>query len=117
MRFLGFFLAVLLCACSAGPGYGDDAQPQDDGGTLDDATQGNDATQSNDGSQQTDSSTSNILTSPNVQIIVEPNGNGGSEVVNAINAATKSVHMTMYLLSSTDVITALIARHKAGVDV
>jgi phosphatidylserine/phosphatidylglycerophosphate/cardiolipin synthase-like enzyme len=52
-----------------------------------------------------------------VQIIVEPNGKAGQEVVAAINAAKKSVHMTMYILSSSDVVNALIARHKAGVDV
>ncbi len=52
-----------------------------------------------------------------VTIIVEPNGKSGVELVNAINGAKKSVHVTMYILSDVDVISALIARHKAGVDV
>jgi cardiolipin synthase A/B len=52
-----------------------------------------------------------------IRIIVEPNGNKGSELVNAILAAHSSVHMTMYLLSSTDVINALISQHHAGLQV
>src|SRR5689334_11453960 len=36
-----------------------------------------------------------------IQIIVEPNGQSGKEMVNAIYAAKKSVHMTMYLLSDS----------------
>ncbi len=51
-----------------------------------------------------------------VQIIVEPSDNAAA-LVSAIQAATTSVHMTMYLLTSTTIINALIARHKAGVDV
>ncbi len=116
MRSLALSLALFALGCSAAPGIGDDTLPQDDGGPTDDATQASDATQSTDAAQAADSGTT-TQTSTNVKIIVEPNGNGGSEVVTAINGATKSVHMTMYLLSSTDVITALIARHKAGVDV
>ena len=53
----------------------------------------------------------------NVQIITEPNGNDDSELVAAIKAAKKSVHMTMYLLDESSVVTALIAQHKAGLDV
>jgi cardiolipin synthase A/B len=52
-----------------------------------------------------------------VSIIVEPNGNKGSELTNAILGATSSVHMTMYLLSSTEVINALISQHHAGLQV
>ncbi len=55
--------------------------------------------------------------STSIRIIVEPDGDDGSEIVAAIKAATTSVHMTMYLLSDTQTIAALIARHKAGVDV
>jgi hypothetical protein len=51
-----------------------------------------------------------------VSIIVEPSDKGVA-VVNAIKAAKKSIHMTMYLLSSNDVINALIAAKKAGVEV
>jgi phosphatidylserine/phosphatidylglycerophosphate/cardiolipin synthase-like enzyme len=52
-----------------------------------------------------------------ISIIVEPNGNKGQEVVDAINAAQTSVYMTMYELNDADVLTALVNRRKAGVDV
>lgn len=53
----------------------------------------------------------------NVKIIIEPNGNDASELVAAINGATKSVHVVMYLFSSTLVEDALVAKHNAGLDV
>ena len=40
-----------------------------------------------------------------------------SQMIAAIDGATTSVHMTMYILDNNDVITALVNRHKAGVDV
>jgi phosphatidylserine/phosphatidylglycerophosphate/cardiolipin synthase-like enzyme len=52
-----------------------------------------------------------------VSVIVEPDGQKGAELVSAIRAAKTSVHMTMYLLSSSQVIQALIDQHNAGVDV
>jgi phosphatidylserine/phosphatidylglycerophosphate/cardiolipin synthase-like enzyme len=54
--------------------------------------------------------------SPDVRIIVEPSDHG-SALIDAINAATTSVHVTMYLLTDTDVLNALVARHNAGVEV
>src|SRR6202012_2436688 len=51
-----------------------------------------------------------------VRVIVEPSDKGAA-LVDAITAATKSVHMTMYDLSDDDVINALVARHQAGVEV
>lgn len=54
--------------------------------------------------------------STDVEIIVEPSDNG-SALIAAIGAAQKSIHMTMYLLSSSAIRDALIARHKAGVEV
>jgi phosphatidylserine/phosphatidylglycerophosphate/cardiolipin synthase-like enzyme len=54
--------------------------------------------------------------STNIQITVEP-GDNGATLTNAINGAKKSVHMVMYLLSSTPVINALKSRAAAGVDV
>lgn len=57
------------------------------------------------------------ITAPDeVRVIVEPSDRGAA-LVAAITGATKSVHMTMYELSSTDVINALLARHKAGIEV
>jgi cardiolipin synthase len=52
-----------------------------------------------------------------VQIIVEPNGNHGSELVGAITAAKQSVYMTMYEIDNTAVINAIVARKQAGLDV
>lgn len=52
-----------------------------------------------------------------IQILVEPDGRSGKQLVDAIGAAKKSVHVTMYMLTSSDVIGALVARKKAGVDV
>jgi phosphatidylserine/phosphatidylglycerophosphate/cardiolipin synthase-like enzyme len=55
--------------------------------------------------------------SSNVQIIVEPEGNDGSDVAAAISSAKHSVHMTMYLLDNEDCVNALVAQAKAGLDV
>jgi phosphatidylserine/phosphatidylglycerophosphate/cardiolipin synthase-like enzyme len=52
-----------------------------------------------------------------VTVIVEPNGNGGAELVSAINGATSSVYMTMYELDDSKVLTALVGRKQAGKDV
>ena len=51
-----------------------------------------------------------------VTVIVEP-GDNGDMLVAAINAATTSVHMTMYQLTSSRVTNALKARKAAGKDV
>jgi phosphatidylserine/phosphatidylglycerophosphate/cardiolipin synthase-like enzyme len=52
-----------------------------------------------------------------VSIIVEPNGNKASEVLAAINGAKKSIHMTMYLLDQSNIVSALEAQAEAGLDV
>jgi phosphatidylserine/phosphatidylglycerophosphate/cardiolipin synthase-like enzyme len=53
-----------------------------------------------------------------VTIIVEPDGANAQELVNAINNATTSVHMTMYLLSTgSPIMAALINAHAKGLDV
>lgn len=54
--------------------------------------------------------------STEVRIIVEPSDNG-SALIAAIGAAQQSIHMTMYLLSSSAIRDALLARHQAGVEV
>ena len=51
-----------------------------------------------------------------VQVIVEPTDNAQA-LVTSIQSAQSSVHMTMYLLTSSTVINALIAKKKAGLDV
>ncbi len=58
----------------------------------------------------------NLTPTTNVEVIVEPGDNGDS-LVAAINGATTSVHMTMYILTAQPVIDALIARKQAGKDV
>ncbi len=90
-----------LAACGAN-GNGDhvDARGTGDGG--------------HDGS--TDAGSGGSGTS-DVTIIVEPNGNRGSELVAAINNAQHSVYMTMYEIDDKDVISALEGRANAGLDV
>jgi cardiolipin synthase len=58
-----------------------------------------------------------IVTSKNVTVLVEPNGNHMAELVSAISGAHQSVYMTMYQLDNTAVINALVARKQAGLDV
>jgi phosphatidylserine/phosphatidylglycerophosphate/cardiolipin synthase-like enzyme len=94
--------------------HGDDGgAPGDDSGSTsgdDGGTQGGDA-----GHHGTDGGATLPMTS-NVKIIVEPS-DGGSALVQVIQQAQKSVHMTMYLLTSSSVISALIAQKNAGHDV
>jgi cardiolipin synthase A/B len=119
-KFVAGILASFFCACSAAPSnnMGDDDNNQGNDAGGGDSTATTDSPQSgNDSSQTNDTGGPPPLPSSDVQIIVEPNGNNGQEVVTAINAAKVSVHMTMYILSSSAVIDALINRHKAGVDV
>jgi phosphatidylserine/phosphatidylglycerophosphate/cardiolipin synthase-like enzyme len=52
-----------------------------------------------------------------VSILVYPNGNNASELIAAINGATKSVYMTMYEIDDTKVVDAIISRKSAGLDV
>jgi phosphatidylserine/phosphatidylglycerophosphate/cardiolipin synthase-like enzyme len=91
MRFAAraFLLSLFLAACSGGP---PSDQPESADPLESDAT------------------------SSKVRVIVMP-GDDGAALIAAINAATVSVHMTMYLLSDSGVMDALVARHKAGVEV
>src|SRR3954468_3121751 len=57
-----------------------------------------------------------IQATTSVRIIVEPSDNAGA-LVAAINSAQSSVHMTMYLLSSSTVVNALTAKRRAGKEV
>ncbi len=58
-----------------------------------------------------------VMPSHAVSVIVEPNGNKASEVVTAIKAAHQSVYMTMYELSDTAILSTLVDRKQAGLDV
>ena len=55
-------------------------------------------------------------TTSSVTIIVEPSDNTAA-LIAAIQAAKTSIHMTMYLLTNKAIMTALIAKVKAGLDV
>lgn len=109
MRRLALVLTALLgCGASARSG----GEPGDPGGDA----PGEDgaAPAAEDGGAATDGPASPTRA---IRILVEPNGHGGDEVVSAIRAAQKSVHMTMFLLTDSAVVDALAERHKAGVDV
>lgn len=86
-----FAALLLLAGCSKTP-----ADPQDGG---DDAGPDVPAT-----------------TTSAVQIIVEPSDNAQA-LLGSIQNATTSIHMTMYLLTSSTFVNTLIAKKKAGVDV
>ncbi len=51
-----------------------------------------------------------------LSIIIEPSDKGAA-LEKAVEAAQKSVHMTMYLLTNFNIINALISQHQAGHDV
>jgi phosphatidylserine/phosphatidylglycerophosphate/cardiolipin synthase-like enzyme len=61
-------------------------------------------------------STSDLRFTSDVQIIVEP-GDDAAGLVRAIRGARTSVHVEMYLLTSTPVMEALISRAAAGLQV
>lgn len=90
---------------SGNPASGDDGS-NPDGGT---AEAGRDPGKDLDGGKP-------IAPTSAVSIQVIPSDNGAA-VLAAIKAATKSVHMEMYLLSDDKVINALIALKQAGKDV
>ena len=96
------FLAVVLGACSS--------TPADHGTGTDGGGNGGDG----GGHGTVDASTTPAGA---IQIIVEPNGNKGAELVTAIKGAQHSVYMTMYELDNSDVISALTGRATAGLDV
>jgi phosphatidylserine/phosphatidylglycerophosphate/cardiolipin synthase-like enzyme len=82
-------------------------------GTTPGASSGNPGSSGASGSS---GGTTPVPPSTNVKIVVEP-GDSGQSLVSAINGATKSVHMTMYLLSSTAVMNALVSAKNKGRDV
>ncbi len=145
-RLLGTFcvfgvLGIMACsAASTGgggrpAGSGDDTSAGDDaggtttgvggggdaGGTHGGTTSGGggDAGGTHGGTTSGGGSDASVPTggTSSVSIIVEPNGNAGSELVAAIRAATKSVHMTMYEIDDPNVLSALTNRAGAGVEV
>ena len=64
-----------------------------------------------------DSGGGSLPISTDVRIIVEPNGNHASELVDAINAAKTSIYMTMYQIDNTSIVDAIKAQESNGLDV
>jgi cardiolipin synthase len=126
---LGFVLAAFAAASCGGssatvPGSDVDAATPDDGSSLEagaldpDGGAPGDAAIARDGSSppRVDAGAPPDA-SAGVTIIVEP-GDNASGLLAAVKGATKSVHMTMYLLTNTAMIQALIdASKRPGVDV
>jgi cardiolipin synthase A/B len=105
MRSIQAVVAGLLglAACATQGHFGGDGGPGPGDASVQDTSQEVDA--------------GPIMPSSKVTIIVEPNGNRGSEVLNAVKAAQHSVYMTMYQLNNDDLLAALVARAKAHLDV
>jgi cardiolipin synthase A/B len=118
MRAVTAIVSLVLLSCSSDPNVDSTPVLTDDAGNPilpDGAPAPDSATHPTDGATNpTDSST--ITPSSKVHVIVEPS-DSGTAMVAAIKGATTSVHMTMYMLTSTDVLNALIAQKKAGHDV
>lgn len=118
LRPWAFVLAAAVAsalACStaelkqpSGGGPGELPTGTDDGGALPADDAGRDPTADLDGGS---------LQTSVVQIQVFPSNSGMQSIVDAIKGAKKSVHMTMYLLTSDAVIKALGDQKAAGKDV
>lgn len=120
-----FLLAVVLasaigagCSSSSSASLDDDAggPGEGDSGTTP-GDEGGGGTGSTDGGTGGPSDAGTIAPSSAVSIIVEPNGNHASELVAAVQAATKSVYVTLYQLDNKAFLAALEGKSKAGVDV
>ena len=110
--------AIIVGGCSSpsdatsSPGSGDGS----DGGDVTDDS-GQSGSTSDGSSSAGDSGGGTLPTSTNVHIIVEPNGNHASELVDAISAAKTSIYMTMYQIDNTSIINAIKAQESNGLDV
>lgn len=96
-------VAIVIAGCTQPNGDGTDGGSGGGGGSIDAPDPTGDAG----------------VTQPShaVTIIVEPSSTHGSELVTAINAAHTSVYMTMYEIDNSSVLSALVARKQAGLDV
>jgi phosphatidylserine/phosphatidylglycerophosphate/cardiolipin synthase-like enzyme len=107
-------LALLLAACASssvqtvgGPSPDEDAGTpafEDSGATTDDGAP--------PAPPGTDAAVPQAL-----RVVVKPNGQADAEIVGAIRSATRTIRLYIYLLTDDDVMSALIARARAGVDV
>lgn len=113
---VGALLAVIACnsaGLNVSPSSGS-SSPTGDCTAGDDGC--DDGTTTTDGGKKKDAGTSLLATSTGIAVQVEP-GDRGDVIKNAITGAESSIHMTMYLLTNSTLITALIAQHTAGIEV
>jgi len=92
-RALSIAMAIALCACKATHADDPDADATD---------------------ASVDDSPSTVTSA--VSVIVEPS-DSASQLLASIQAAQSSIHMTMYLLTWSSVVDALVAKKQAGLDV
>jgi phosphatidylserine/phosphatidylglycerophosphate/cardiolipin synthase-like enzyme len=97
VKYAAVLLILAACSSPSGSGGGDGGGGGDDapGATAD----------------------ANVSGTSAISIIVEPDGMDGKQLADAINAATTSIDVTMYMMSSDTIINALVARAKAHVPV
>jgi phosphatidylserine/phosphatidylglycerophosphate/cardiolipin synthase-like enzyme len=97
VKYAAVLLIVAACSSPSGSGGGDGGGGGDDapGMTAD----------------------ANLSGTSSISIIVEPDGMDAKQLADAINAATTSIDVTMYMMSSDTIINALVARAKAHVPV
>jgi phosphatidylserine/phosphatidylglycerophosphate/cardiolipin synthase-like enzyme len=101
-------------ACSSSAASDDSATKAKDGGSSQSDDDGD--TTGDEGGTTTTGDGGGPGYSSALSVIVEPSDKGDA-LLNAIKAAKTSIHMTMYLLTDTDTIDALVAQQKAGLDV
>lgn len=117
-RFAPFFAALALWsgACSTAElRSAPSQQPGDDPSASGDGD-GDEGGGGADGGSTADADPGPPVSTSDVTIQVQPSDKGFA-LLNAIKGAKKSVHMTMYLLTSNEMIDALVDLKKAGKDV
>jgi phosphatidylserine/phosphatidylglycerophosphate/cardiolipin synthase-like enzyme len=117
-RIVACLTLIIAAACSGSTA--DSSSSSRDGGTggdNGDGGGGDDGGSTDDSGTTTGGDSGGITPSTGVSIIVEPNGNDASELVNAIKGATKSVYMVMYQIDDSAIETAIENRETAGLDV
>jgi phosphatidylserine/phosphatidylglycerophosphate/cardiolipin synthase-like enzyme len=118
-RTVAFLSFVIVAACGSSSSSSDtsfgDGGPSGSGDGGDSTSDGGSPT--GDGGITPTGDSGPPTPSTDVTVIVEPNGNDASELVDAIKAATTSVYMTMYQIDDSDIIKAIQNRQSAGLDV
>jgi cardiolipin synthase len=109
--FLAGVLGAASCSDNVNDGFTRTGGPGGDDASADGGSNDGQAQTSEDGAVVSDNGPTQAA-----RIIVEPSDKGAA-LVAAIKAAKKSVHVTMYMLTSNAVIDALVAQKQAGKDV